>query len=78
MRNTAASVTQIANLKKRPRLYSGLDEKKVASIPKPTPKHISQKIPDAMRRMPNVSSPENINSLVVEFFIRSVMANEKS
>ena len=78
MRNTTATVTQIANLKKRPRLYSGLDEKKAASIHMPTPKHISQKMPNAMRMMPKVSSPENIISFVVEFCIRAVMPNVES
>ena len=78
MRDATASVTQIANLKKRARLYSGLDEKKAASIHKPTPKHISQKMPDAMRMMPKVSSAENIINLVFAVCICLVMSNEKS
>jgi hypothetical protein len=78
MKDITASMTHIANLKRRCRLYSGLDEKKVASIHKPTPKHISQKIPNAMRMMPNVSSPENIINLVAEFSIRAMMPNDQS
>ncbi len=45
---------------------------------KPTPKHISQKMPNDMRTMPKVSNAENIINLLLEFSIRAMMANVQS